>query len=362
MYTHNPYANSTTLATSCAALDASDASCSGVGSISCHAFNVAYGPAPPLEDPAIAPGQLAEKLEATLSQLPAAACTGTGRHFLLAALRLRQQEKIKHIYEELIPVVNALVLDPNGCHVVRTLVELISDEQLKGLARALESSCITKMATTSQHTRRVLQAMFERNNDTDMLQPVVEVLAAEGHNLGCTQQGCIALMRVMECANAEQNRLLFAQLLSHMVELTVDPYGNYVMQAIIDRIGCPSMLSNICTTLSGHWLHLCFDKFASNVLEKVVRKLGGDARQRMLHELVYSVGNLRELMQDRFGNFVLQTIIDSASDPADFEAIYEAVHHQLYCSPFYIKIDAKLRRKENELYGTCRGVVAPRRH
>lgn len=272
------------------------------------------------------------------------ACTPRGRHLLISVLRLQHLDKIQMIFDEIAPQVNMVVLDGQGCHVVRTLVEFLSGDQLATLTAYLDEATIIAMATSSQHTRRALQMLFERHK-SPAFDFIVQVVAADAVRLSMSQQGCIAVMRMVEHALPHQRHHLVSALMPALPTLTMDPYGNYVVQAILQNIDATLTSSVVCDAFAGHWVPLSCNKFASNVMEKVVRMMTGPARISLVRELVFDTNNLLCLMQDGYGNFVLQSVIDSSIDPQEYRAIAEAIRPLLHTSPYGHKIDGKLKSK-----------------
>jgi hypothetical protein len=289
-------------------------------------------------------GNITEQFYSMIGSIAHAACSARGRHLLISVLRLQHLDKIQMIFDEILPQVNALILDAQGCHVIRTLLEYLSEEQLTTLTSYLEEQTIVATATSSQHTRRALQTLFERHR-SNALDYIVQVVAADATRLSMTQQGCIAVMRIIENALPHQKQHLVAALIPSLPTLTMDPYGNYVVQCILQNFDANLTASVVYDAYTGHWVPLSCNKFASNVMEKVVRLMTGSARVSLVRELVFDTNNLLCLMQDGFGNFVLQAIIDSTTDAAEFRSIAEAVRPQLHTSPYGHKIDGKLKSK-----------------
>jgi hypothetical protein len=179
------------------------------------------------------------------------------------------------------------------------------------------------------------------------LDRVVQVIAADAPRLAMTQQGCIAIMRIVENAMPNQKHFLIQALLPSFPTLTMDPYGNYVVQCVLQNVDATSTAAFVCESFSGHWLPLSCNKFASNVMEKVVRLVTGAARASLVQELVFDSDNLMCLMQDGFGNFVLQAIIDSTQDTSEYRSIADVVRPLLHTSPYGHKIEGKLKLKRS---------------
>jgi hypothetical protein len=349
-YTHNPYASepSTPTLSANSSINISNDHLSG----SFHQSSTAYSPVYAAEGnyqesngsmyPSM--GNITEQFYSMIGSIAHSSCSARGRHLLISVLRLQHLDKIQMIFDEILPQINTLILDAQGCHVIRTLLEYMNDEQLTTMTSYLEEATIISTATSSQHTRRALQTLFERHRSS-ALDYIVQVVAADATRLAMTQQGCIAVMRMIENSLPHQKQHLVSALIPSLPTLTMDPYGNYVVQCILQNFDAHLTASVVCDAYTGHWVPLSCNKFASNVMEKVVRMMTGPARTTLVRELVFDTNNLLCLMQDGFGNFVLQAIIDSSTDPAEFRTIADAVRPQLHTSPYGHKIDGKLKSK-----------------
>ncbi|ESL08561.1 pumilio/PUF RNA binding protein 5 [Trypanosoma rangeli SC58] len=269
------------------------------------------------------------------------ACTVAGRHLLVSVLRLQHMDKVQIIIDELLPQLNIVALDPQGCHVVRTLVETISTELIETILPHFTPETILELAVNSQHTRRVLQSIFERHK-SEALTPIVTTIAQSSQQLAVSQQGCIAVIRTIENTLPHQQRSVISMLLPVLPSLTMNCYGNYVVQCLLQHMDRASLVSVVCRAFVGHWLVLSRNKFASNVIEKIVWQLDGAARRELVNELVMDTSNLRQLMQDGFGNFVLQAIIDSSNGGEEFREISSRVKPLLHTSPYGHKIGDRL--------------------
>lgn len=287
---------------------------------------------------------LTEQFLAIIGSIVPTACSMRGRHLLVSIMRLQHLDKIQMIFDEIVPHVSTVVVDPQGCHVVRTLVEFLTPEQLVMFVSYLTPAVVVELAINSQHTRRVLQTLFERHK-SEALDPVVFAICTDAVRLAMTQQGCIAIMRIIENSLPDQRQQLVQTLIPELPALTMDPYGNYVVQCILQNFEAGSCSAIMCAAFAGHWVTLSCNKFASNVMEKVVRIIVGPSRHALVEELVLNGQNLQCLMQDGFGNFVLQAVIDSSIDPAEYRMIFDTVRPLLHTSPYGHKIDGKLKMK-----------------
>lgn len=284
---------------------------------------------------------LAEQFNSIVGSIAATACNTRGRSLLQSIMRLQHADKNRVIFQELTADARTVMLDANGCHVVRSLIEVLDDEHVKMLVASMPTELVIEVATTSQYTRRILQALFERPS-TAVLEPIVDSLAMASLTVAGTQQGCIALMRVIErCTDAQKDKLLDI-LCPKLGDLAFDPFGNYVVQSVLEHCKVPRVAEAFRDKLQ----FLARNKFASNVMEKLFRFSGPAARTEMVRELMSNEEELTSLAADGFGNFVIQAVIDTCTDPSEYRWIAERVRAVLHSSAYGHKIESKLRSKK----------------
>ncbi|KPI88171.1 pumillio protein 9 putative (PUF9A) [Leptomonas seymouri] len=274
-----------------------------------------------------------------------AACTPQGKAFLVTALETEREEVLAPVVAEICDGLRDVAVDTHGCHVLRTLIEACTAEQTEELIASMYPSVILNICTTSQHTRITLQSLFERRLVD--LWPVVDVLAANAGYLAATQQGCISLMRVFERSDVEQKAALVRELLPKFAALSRDAFANYMVQCAIEHSDRTTAAQYVVQLFADHLLQMSCDKFASNVVEKVVRVCGGvpAVRRLLLDELIFNPAALKELVSDGYGNFVVQAIIEATTNAMEMKRVEDRLRPALVGCPFAAKIEAKLKAK-----------------
>lgn len=281
-----------------------------------------------------------------IGRIVEASCTADGKATLQGALRTQRDDVVAPVVEEVVKDMGRVALDVNGCHVLRALVEVCSADQTLSLIETFSITLIANMCTMSQYTRRPLQSLFERRLVD--LNEVVYAMAQSAQYLCATQQGCISLIRIFELCDAEQRSALTAPLLPTFNEIARDAFGNYMVQSVIQLSDRTTAAQYAVTFFSGHLLSMSCDKFASNVVEKVMRCCGDvpAVRRMLLDELIYNPASLQELVNDNFGNFVIQSIVESTTQPMELKRVQDRLRPALVGCPFAAKIEAKLKSKK----------------
>jgi hypothetical protein len=284
-------------------------------------------------------------LTSCVGRVVEAACTPQGKALLVAALETERDEVLEPVTAEICDGLREIAVDPHGCHVLRTLVEACTPEQTEALIASMYPSVVLNICTTSQHTRLTLQSLFERR--LVELWPVVDVLAANAGYLAATQQGCISLMRVFERCDVEQKAALVQELLPKFAALSMDAFANYMVQCAIEHSDRTTAAQYVVQHFSGHLLQMSCDKYASNVVEKVVRVCGGvpAVRRLLLDELIFNPAALKELVSDGYGNFVVQSVVEATTNAMELKRVEDRLRPALVSCPFAAKIEAKLKAK-----------------
>ena len=93
-------------------------------------------------------------------------------------------------------------------------------------------------------------------------------------------------------------------------KLSLDPFGNYVVQYVLSR-GDEESITIVLNHIRANVISLSLHKFGSNVIEKSLRinKLTNE----VIAVLLENSDKFSMLLNDAFGNYVLQTSLDVAS-------------------------------------------------
>ena len=127
----------------------------------------------------------------------------------------------------------------------------------------------------------------------------------------------------MDHAAGYQKAQIVQQIVANSLRLVDDPYGNYVLQYIVD-LQAPIFINALIVSFQGRVLELSKQKFASNVIEKLLRGAALPMGRLMINELLHDGEEVEKLCKDGFANYVIQTALDY-SDPEIKLALVEAI-------------------------------------
>eukprot|EP01041_Mallomonas_annulata_P004221 gene4221-8399_t len=132
----------------------------------------------------------------------------------------------------------------------------------------------------------------------------------------CTQRhGCCVVQRCLDASREAQGIThtlgiaLSDEVIRNAVPLMQHQYGNYVVQYVMD-MGTGDEIRRICLLAAPLIVPLSLQKFASNVIEKCLKKGPSDMQGLLIDELTYS-NRLPQLLEDQFGNYVVQSALDA---------------------------------------------------
>ncbi|KAI2632377.1 ARM repeat-containing protein [Hypoxylon sp. NC1633] len=268
-----------------------------------------------------------------------------GCRYLQKQLENRNPEQITLIWEETKGHVVELMTDPFGNYLCQKLLEYCNDEErtaliqnatqdMVGIAlnqhgtRALQK--MIECVSTPEHAQLIIGALQYRVvdliqdlNGNHVIQKCLNKLSAEDAQfifsavgnrcveVGTHRHGCCVLQRCMDHASGEQKLWLVTKITENSLRLVQDPFGNYVLQYIID-LNETIFTEPLIQTFRGKVAQFSRHKFSSNVIEKCLRCGNAESKDMMASELLIP-GEIERLLRDSFGNYVVQTAFDHAT-------------------------------------------------
>jgi len=263
------------------------------------------------------------------------------------------------VLNELQPQFSELLLDTNACYVVRALMEGLSYKAFAATLNELAQNeeLMVALCTQSLHSRRIVQFFLERleTKDCYMFGKLMRNRCLE---ICTTQQGCISMQRALDRCAPEDREAVFAIIAANCVELSMDPYGNYLVQYLLQSDNT-EVLSTILPQAFAHsMIALCCNKFSSNVVEKCLYHLAPHAQHAMIFALFSAPEDqILHLLQDSFGNYIVQTTIAVATY-RDLWVISEKLSPLLHQVPYGHKLETRLvKRLHGKAIGSTVGTM-----
>ncbi|CAI7778996.1 unnamed protein product [Closterium sp. NIES-53] len=293
-----------------------------------------------------------------------------GCRFLQRKFDEGTSEEVARIFVEIKPHMVELMTDPFGNYLVQKALEVCSDVQREEiLAMATENQTDLVSISLNMHGTRSVQKLIETVTNPQAVQRLTASLAggvvtlikdlnefhpfptpspmfcppspspprpppqfifnaAVSHcvEIASHRHGCCVLQRCIDFAQGQQKNRILAEVASNALVLSQDPFGNYVVQYVLD-LGLPWAMEEVVVRLQGQYAPLAQQKFSSNVVEKCLKLAPDNCRCLIIQELVVSP-LLGQLLQDPFANYVVQSALTVAKGPL-YTALVEAIRPHL---------------------------------
>lgn len=246
------------------------------------------------------------------------------------------------------PNIASIAMTPHGTFSVQKMIETISTpEEMKMIREALSEDVVRLVKDA--HGNHVIQKVLQRFSSTDK-QFIYDAVSKDCVGIATNKQGCCVLQRCLEYASPTQKSSLVTHILSCCLEIVQDPFGNYVLQYVLDA-NDSKINDTIAIAFLPHVVHLCMNKFSSNVMEKVLRGASVQIQETYV-ERMCNPDIVSCLIQDDFGNYVLQTAL-TISNPTQAENLVAAIRPLLpliksapYAKKLESKMDSSIKRSE----------------
>ncbi|XWS25275.1 hypothetical protein CRYUN_Cryun27aG0055300 [Craigia yunnanensis] len=225
-------------------------------------------------------------------------------------------------------------LNTYGTRVVQKLIETLkSRQQISLIKSALKPGILDliKDLNGNHVLQRCLQCLDNEDNKI-----IFDAAAKFCIDIATHRYGCCVLQRCIAHSNGQHREKLITQISRNGLLLAQDPFGNYVVQYIIE-LKVPSAIGNLLSQFKGHFVHLSMQKFSSHVVEKCIKHFA-ESRPQIIRELISTV-HFEQLLQDPFANYVIQSALAVTKGPLH-ASLVEAVrpHMILRTSPYCKRI------------------------
>ncbi|KAJ8535897.1 hypothetical protein K7X08_034298 [Anisodus acutangulus] len=93
--------------------------------------------------------------------------------------------------------------------------------------------------------------------------------------------GTMSLFSCVESACGELRDRLITEILTNVVQLSEDQHGNYVVQHLVG-LKLPLVTETLLDRLQGNFVTLSCNRYASNVVEKIILESGKEHSTRII--------------------------------------------------------------------------------
>ncbi|CAH9099425.1 unnamed protein product [Cuscuta europaea] len=253
----------------------------------------------------------------------------------------------QEVLDGIIRCIFEVMIDPHGHHLFRRILEFCDSRQMDTIFVNL-ISCKELLINTSlvQYGSSAVQRFIKRLKNTGLGQFIAIILSMRFVDLmtskhgrfvvqecfytfepkenevlftcaisylnevATTQYGCSSLNVCLNCITGAQRQQLLKSIAEKSDFLANDPYGNYVVQEVL-MLRNDELTQKICDCLKRDYLRLAFKRSGSRVVEKCIQA-SEYALDSVVESLLSSEKSLVLLARDRFGNYVIQTALQTA--------------------------------------------------
>ncbi|CAO1627363.1 unnamed protein product [Sympodiomycopsis kandeliae] len=225
--------------------------------------------------------------------------------------------------EEMRGHVVSLSLGTYGCRVMQKALDHLPNHVRLGLAEELEGHVLELIQ--DQNANHVVQKLLSVVDDPGSVKFISDAFSGKVLTLGAHCYSCRVLQRIFERCGEDQARPLLTEMHTGSSKLMADQYGNYVIQWILQR-GEAQDQEKVIDSVVGNVLTLSRHKFASNVVEQVVRAASATQRRILAEEILQQLESSHQphsavlgdpcmtaanvMMTDQYANYVLQRFLE----------------------------------------------------
>lgn len=316
-----------------------------------------------------------------------------GCRYLQKKLEERNPEQVHMIWLETNQHVIELMTDPFGNYLCQKLLEFCNDDERTILIQNASQDMVR--IALNQHGTRALQKMIEYVSTPQQVHLIIEALRfrvveliqdlngnhviqkclnkltaidaqfifdAVGNNcveVGTHRHGCCVLQRCIDHASGDQKLWLIQRITEHARILVQDPFGNYVVQYIID-LNESTFTEPVVGMFRGCVSQLSRHKFSSNVIEKCLRCSQPVSRDMIVEELLVPA-EMERLLRDSFANYVIQTALEYATPHQKYRLVesIRPILPQIRTTPYGRRIQAKISAFDNRGSAASSGQATP---
>lgn len=203
-----------------------------------------------------------------------------------------------------------IALDPHGTRALQKLVESIdcseNSEEVTLLVELLAPNVVSLLRDLNGN--HVVQKCLQRLSPSQN-QFIFDAALTHCVEIATHRHGCCVLQRCLDHGSEAQRAQMSHEVAKNATQLSLDPFGNYVVQYVFCQ-GDQDLVDIILAHVKRNIITLSLHKFGSNVIEKLLRI--SKYSETLVEELLQHEERFDELLNDAYGNYVLQTSLDVA--------------------------------------------------
>lgn len=286
------------------------------------------------------PALVSKIFEATHKHMTTLMSDPFGNYFCQKLVEYCSDEQLTSILETIAPQMKAIALNQHGTRALQRAIEVLRlPSQISIVTSALDGAVVELIRDLNGN--HVVQKILLEFDETGS-QFIYDAVCDNIIEVGSHRHGCCVLQRCIDYASPRNREKLVSEIVANTRTLVCDPFGNYVCQYVI-TLESTEYNNALGEQMLGSIAALSVQKFSSNVVEKCLRAASTELAEKIVHEIIQS-RTLHTLLLDSYGNYVIQTALDSCSGETRRE-LAETIQLALKStrSPYGRRIMSKLK-------------------
>ena len=198
-----------------------------------------------------------------------------------------------------------IACNPHGTRVLQTLIEKLTNEQLKEYFFELIHPRVIQLLKNVNGTYIIQKFVSKYMNDYG--KRINQVIIEHSAELCTNRHGCCVIQKYIETNDPSMLPELIEKLIENSLPLIVDQFGNYVIQTILlinNNIYGNKLVEKILPQIVYYSKH----KYSSNVVEKCFDHCDNEYKKKLMSS-VQQKDNLVNLILDEHGNYIVQKVL-----------------------------------------------------
>ncbi len=212
---------------------------------------------------------------------------------------------------------NYIATSTYGTRVIQKLLEILSKENMNtkedkskcdnlfNILNKLIISNIVSLSSDSNSSHIIIKYVnvIKHPKNVEMFESVYNNFIP----LCKDKHGCCVIQKCIEAGIKEQKEILFNLSNQYCRQLISDQFGNYVIQYVVG-LNNNIINKNIVNVIMEDLIHLCKEKYASNVIEKFIFIKSSESKE-VIQSIINHENNLHQLIINQYGNYIVQRIL-----------------------------------------------------
>ena len=218
-----------------------------------------------------------------------------------------------------------LAIDSTATYPIQGILEQLGSKNEKKIIYMGLKNSINSFSYNIYGTH-VLEKMLSYFED-EFIQEIIEFVYNNFINLAYHINGiCIVKKLLLMTHKKELHQKLKKVVYDNALNLIVHPYGNYVIQVIVENWD-DNELVDILEKYKGKYVSLSLQKYSSNVLERIIEK--NEKNLDLYINEICAEKNLSEVIKNNYGNYVVQKAIKLASGK-NYERLFKEINQNIH--------------------------------